>query len=86
MRAQAVLRPGRLKFLSPPDLTDGEWLNNDGRYAGIINTIRTGVPQPVNAPAPMPPMGGTPLTDEQLRAVAAYEYSLSHPEVPQPPS
>jgi mono/diheme cytochrome c family protein len=67
-----------------PNLTDGEWLNNDGSYGGIINTIRTGVPQPVNAPAPMPPFGGATLTDEQLRAVAAYVYSLSHPEVGQP--
>lgn len=69
-----------------PNLTDGEWLNNDGTYGGIINTIRTGVPQPVNAPAPMPPMGGATLSDEQLRAVASYVYSLSHPDIPQPPS
>jgi mono/diheme cytochrome c family protein len=32
----------------------------------------------------MPPFGGATLTDEQLRAVAAYVYSLSHPEVGQP--
>ena len=69
-----------------PNLTDGEWLNNDGTYGAIINTIRTGVPQPQNAPAPMPPYGGAPLSDEQLRAVAAYVYSLSHPQVGQPAS
>jgi hypothetical protein len=27
----------------------------------------------------MPPFGGTPLTAEQVEAVAAYVYSLSHP-------
>jgi mono/diheme cytochrome c family protein len=27
----------------------------------------------------MPPMGGAQLTPEQVRAVAAYVYSLSHP-------
>lgn len=67
-----------------PNLTDGEWLHNDASYGAIINTIRTGVPQPVNAPAPMPPYGGATLSDEQLRAVAAYVYSLSHPDVAQP--
>ena len=67
-----------------PNLTDDKWLNTDGSYGGIIETIRTGVAQPVEAPAPMPPMGGLALSDEDLRAVAAYEYSLSHPEVPRP--
>lgn len=66
-----------------PNLTDDQWLNTDGSYGGLIETIRTGVAQPVEAPAPMPPMGGLALSDEDLRAVAAYEYSLSHPEVPQ---
>ena len=61
-----------------PDLTDGEWLNTDGSLEGIVKTIRSGVPTPKKAPAPMPPMGGATLTDEQVQAVAAYEYSLSH--------
>ena len=43
-----------------------------------MKTIQTGVPTPKKAPAPMPPMGGASLTPEQVRAVAAYEYSLSH--------
>jgi len=61
-----------------PDLTDGEWLNTDGSLEGIAKTIKSGVPTPKKAPAPMPPMGGATLTDEQVQAVAAYEYSLSH--------
>ena len=61
-----------------PNLTDGEWLNTDGSLAGIAKTIKAGVPTPKKAPAPMPPMGGAALTDEQVEAVAAYEYSLSH--------
>jgi mono/diheme cytochrome c family protein len=69
-----------------PNLIDGEWLHSDGTYGAIITTIRTGVAQPINAPAPMPPMGGATLSDEQLRAVAAYVYSLTHPDVPQPSS
>jgi mono/diheme cytochrome c family protein len=61
-----------------PDLTDNEWLHSDGSLAGITKTITNGVPQPKKAPAPMPPKGGAALTDDQVKAVAAYEYSLSH--------
>ena len=60
------------------NLTDSEWLNTDGSLEGIVKTIKSGVPTPKKAPAPMPPMGGATLTDEQVQAVAAYEYSLSH--------
>jgi cbb3-type cytochrome c oxidase subunit III len=59
-----------------PNLTDSEWLNNDGTYNGIINTVKTGVPTPKAAPAPMPPMGGANLTDDQIKAVAAYVWAL----------
>ena len=61
-----------------PDLTDSQWLNGDGSYQFIVNTITNGVPKPKQHPAPMPPKGGAPLTDDQVNAVAAYEYSLSH--------
>jgi mono/diheme cytochrome c family protein len=61
-----------------PDLTDSQWLNGDGSYQFLVNTITNGVPQPKQHPAPMPPKGGAPLTDDQVKAVAAYEYSLSH--------
>lgn len=61
-----------------PNLTDSEWLNTDGSLDGIVKTIKSGVPSPKKAPAPMPPMGGATLTDDQVQAVAAYEYSLSH--------
>jgi mono/diheme cytochrome c family protein len=61
-----------------PNLTDSEWLNTDGSLDGIVKTIKAGVPSPKKAPAPMPPMGGATLTDDQVQAVATYEYSLSH--------
>lgn len=64
-----------------PDLTDKTWLNGDGSYQFIVNTVTQGVPKPKQHAAPMPPMGGSQLTQEQIRAVAAYVYSLSHPEV-----
>jgi mono/diheme cytochrome c family protein len=59
-----------------PNLTDGEWLHNDGSLAGISGTIKSGVPQPKKAPAPMPPMGGASLSDDQVKAVATYVHSL----------
>jgi mono/diheme cytochrome c family protein len=61
-----------------PDLTDAEWLNTDGTLAGIENVVRTGVATPKQHPAPMPALGGAQLSDEQIRNVAAYVYSLSH--------
>jgi mono/diheme cytochrome c family protein len=64
-----------------PDLTDAKWLHGDGSYAAILRTVENGVPDPKESPDPMPPMGGARLTPAQVRAVAAYVYALSHPEV-----
>jgi mono/diheme cytochrome c family protein len=61
-----------------PDLTDNQWINGDGSYQFIVNTVTNGVPKPKQHPAPMPPKGGAPLNDDQVKAVAAYVYSLSH--------
>ena len=60
-----------------PDLTAGKWLNGDGSFAFIMNTVQKGVPNPKESPAAMPPMGGANLAADQVRAVAAYVYSLS---------
>lgn len=60
-----------------PDLTDDQWLHVDGPDVDALATvIREGVAQPVEAPAPMPPMGGANLSDEQLQAVSAYVASI----------
>ncbi len=61
-----------------PDLTSGKWLWSDGSYTGLEKTIREGVPQPKQYRSPMPPMGGAQLTSDQLSAVAAYVWALSH--------
>lgn len=62
-----------------PNLTDKEWLHGDGSPEFIARLVETGVPKPKKLPAPMPPKGGGQLTDAQIRAAAAYVYSLSHP-------
>ncbi len=61
-----------------PNLTDAQWINGDGSFGFIVKTVTTGVPKPKEHPAPMPPMGGAQLTDDQVKAVAAYVFSLSH--------
>jgi glucose/arabinose dehydrogenase/mono/diheme cytochrome c family protein len=63
--------------LGPP-LLGHHWLWGDGSYASIEKTIKEGVPQPKQYRAPMPPMGGAQLTDEQLAAVASYVWGVSH--------
>lgn len=61
-----------------PDLTDDEWLNVEtASYEEIATVVRDGVPSPGKFPAPMPPMGGADLSEEQVCAVAAYVLSLS---------
>jgi glucose/arabinose dehydrogenase/mono/diheme cytochrome c family protein len=61
-----------------PDLTDKKWLWSEGSYAGIAKTITEGVMQPKQYRSPMPPRGGAQLTDEQVSALAAYVWALSH--------
>ena len=61
-----------------PALTDKTWLNISGNYDEIVTIITNGVPKPKSHPAAMPPKGGAPLTDEQVKNVAAYIYSISH--------
>jgi mono/diheme cytochrome c family protein len=61
-----------------PDLTDSKWLWSDGSYTGIAKTITDGVMQPKEYRSPMPPMGGAQLTPDQVSALAAYVWALSH--------
>ncbi|MEP7002744.1 MAG: c-type cytochrome [bacterium] len=65
-----------------PDLTDATWAQITGTYAEIVEIVTTGVPKAkikmAGAPFGMNPRGGNNLTDDQIRAVAAYVYSLSH--------
>lgn len=62
-----------------PNLTDAEWLNIPAKSMdAIIATVTTGVATPKQHPSPMPPKGGSNLTDQQIRDVAAYVFTLSH--------
>src|SRR6267142_922154 len=61
-----------------PDLTGKKWLWSDGSYPGIKKTIIEGVSQPKQYRSPMPPMGGAQLAPEQVSALAAYVWAISH--------
>ena len=61
-----------------PDLTTKKWVWSDGSYAGLKKTIVAGVPLPRRFRSPMPAKGGAQLTDDQVSALAAYVWSLSH--------
>ena len=62
-----------------PNLTDAEWLHGDGSYDMIVATVTSGVPaDKAKKGIAMPPKGGSSITDPQVKAVAAYVYSLSH--------
>jgi mono/diheme cytochrome c family protein len=59
------------------NLTDSEWLHSDGSYEAIVKQIMTGVSATESkSGVAMPPKGGSTITDEQVKAVAAYVYSL----------
>lgn len=61
-----------------PALTDKTWLNMDGSYDAIVKIIMAGVPKPKAHPGMMPVKGGSALTDDEVKKVAAYVYSISH--------
>jgi mono/diheme cytochrome c family protein len=61
-----------------PDLTAKKrlWVSD---YASYVKLVTDGVPQPKQHGMPMPPAGGTDLTPDQVKAVAAYAWALGHP-------
>lgn len=67
------------KGLVGPNLTDDVWLHSKGSYDEIVKQIMTGVPKEQSkSGVPMPAKGGASITDDDVKAVAAYVYSLSH--------
>lgn len=61
-----------------PPLNDTKWINVAGDFASIQQVVNAGVQQPKEFPAPMPAKGGAALTEQQVKQVAAYVYSISH--------
>lgn len=66
-----------------PSLVDTVWLHGKGTYEEIVARVMAGVPVDSSVSGvTMPPRGGTRISDEQVRAVAAYVWSLSRPAKP----
>jgi cytochrome c oxidase cbb3-type subunit 3 len=62
-----------------PNLTDSTWIHGDGSYEFIVATVTKGIPKEESKSGiVMPPKGGSTITDDQVKQVAAYVYSLSH--------
>ncbi len=65
-----------------PDLTDDKWIHIDGSYGAIVRLVTTGFTKAEQVDPKyqfsMNPRGGVNLTDDEIRAVAAYVWSLSH--------
>jgi mono/diheme cytochrome c family protein len=61
------------------NLTDQQWLHSKGTYDDIVKQITTWVSAKESTSGTvMPPKGGGGITDDQVKAVAAYVWSLSH--------
>jgi mono/diheme cytochrome c family protein len=67
-----------------PNLAAGNWTHISGGYDEIVRLVTTGVPKAEvkdpSHPYAMNPRGGMtpPLTDDQVKAVAAYVWTISH--------
>ena len=67
-----------------PNLTSGNWEHSSGSYEEIVQTITNGIVaadivHPEHRFAMHARGGMTPLlTDDQVKAVAAYVYSIGH--------
>lgn len=67
------------KGLVGPNLTDDVWLHSKGTFDEIVKQVATGVTkEQAKSGVPMPAKGGSSITDDEVKAVAAYVYSLSH--------
>jgi mono/diheme cytochrome c family protein len=63
--------------VSGPSLVDSVWIHSRGEYDKIVQLIMTGVDAKASkSGVVMPPRGGSAINDADVRAVAAYVWSL----------
>ena len=65
-----------------PNLLDDTWVHvKNGDYDGLVTLITKGISadEAKTGKGPMPPKGGSQISDDDVKAVAAYVWSLSHP-------
>ena len=66
-----------------PNLTTGDFDHIDGSYESIVHIVTVGITKkelqhPAEHRFPMRPRGGHDLTDDQIRDIAAYVWTLSN--------
>jgi mono/diheme cytochrome c family protein len=67
-----------------PPLTGALWLHGPGTYEWLAEQIRRGIPaHRTLSGLAMPMRGWSMMNDDDVRAVAAYVWSITHP--PRPP-
>lgn len=70
---------GNAEGLVGPNLTDAEWIHSKGTLDDITAQVIHGVTKEESKSGiVMPPRGGSTISDDDVKAVAAYVYSLSH--------
>jgi len=64
-----------------PNLSDSTWIRSQGRYEEIVTQIFTGttLEESITGIA-MPARGGSHISDDEVRAVAAYIWAASNPD------
>ena len=63
--------------VSGPSLTDSVWIHSRGEYDKIVQLILVGIDAKASkSGVVMPPRGGSAISDADVRAVAAYVWSL----------
>ncbi|HET7600367.1 MAG TPA: cytochrome c [Gemmatimonadales bacterium] len=66
-----------------PPLTGGLWLHGPGTYEWLVEQIKRGIPaHHTLSGKPMPMRGWANMPDQDVRAVAAYIWSITHPPRP----
>ncbi len=64
-----------------PNLSDSTWIRSQGRYEEIAAQVFSGTTREDSKTGmAMPARGGSHISDDEVRAVAAYIWAISHPE------
>lgn len=69
------------KGMVGPNLTDQTWIHGKGTYPELVQIVTTGIPvaETKTGKGAMPPKGGSQISEDDVKAVAAYVWSLSNP-------
>jgi mono/diheme cytochrome c family protein len=66
-----------------PKLSDSVWVHGTGTFPELVALILAGVSQEDSKSGSiMPPRGGSGLTDDEVKAIAAYVWTLSRSTTP----